>query len=87
MKIKNGFTVHSIGSEHIVVPVGELATEISAVIRLNGSGKLLWDNMQEEFSVESLTAVLLERYEVDEATAKATVEAFLQSLKNGNILE
>lgn len=87
MKIKNGFTAHSIGSEHIVVPVGELASEISAVIRLNSSGKLLWDNMQEDFSIDSLTAVLLEHYEVDEATAKSTVEAFLQTLKDGNILE
>ncbi len=87
MKLKSGFVVHAIGNEHIVVPVGENTVNFKGIIKLNSSGKLLWDRMQQEFTLDDLVNTLLENYEIDEATAAKHAEAFLQNLINNSIVE
>lgn len=38
MKIKDGFIVNKVGSQHVVVPVGEASMERHCMIRLNDHG-------------------------------------------------
>ena len=55
MKIKKGFILKSVSDKFIVVPVGEEAVNFNGLMTLNKSGKLLFEALQQESTIESLT--------------------------------
>ena len=87
MKIKSGFVLHTVGGEHVVVPVGKRTKDFSGMIRLNDTGAFLWQHMEGSFTPESLTASLLAQYDVPEETAAATVARFIENMRRANLLE
>lgn len=86
MKIKNGFIMRSINNVNVVVPVGESAG-FSAMITLNGSGAFLWKLLETDTTTENLVAQLLQKYDIDESTAKKDVAAFVEKARSAGILE
>ncbi len=86
MRIVPGFVVREVAGETIAIPTGDAARELSGLIALNGCGKFLFELLQENVSEESLVEALLQRYEIDIATAKSDVAEFLESLRNGKVL-
>lgn len=87
MKIKDGFIVNKVGSQHVVVPVGEASMERRCMIRLNGTGAFLWEQLGAETTEDALVQALLAEYAVDEDTARADVAAFLGKLRDADLLE
>lgn len=83
MKIKDGFIVNKVGSQHVVVPVGEASMERHCMIRLNDTGAFLW----EQLGADVLVRALLAEYAVDEDTARADVAVFLGELRDADLLE
>ena len=45
MKIKDGFILNKVGSQYVVVPVGEASMERHCMIRLNDTGAFLWEQL------------------------------------------
>lgn len=87
MKIKKGFIVRKIGGQNVAVAVGEASKAFNGMIKLNETGKFLWDLLAKGAELEELIAKVLEEYEVDEATARADVEKFVGNLKEVGALE
>lgn len=81
MRIKEGLVLRSIAGTNIVVPLGVASVDFHGMITLNESGAFLWRELERGGSMESLTAALLREYEVDEATARASVEEYVQKLE------
>ncbi|MDD4698910.1 MAG: PqqD family protein [Oscillospiraceae bacterium] len=87
MKIVDGFILKSIVDTNIVVPVGSNSVSFNAIISLNDSGAFLWKQLENEQSEESLLAAMLAEYDVDEATAKADIREFLNSMRQADLLK
>ena len=87
MKIKDGFIVNKVGSQHVVVPVGEASMERHCMIRLNGTGTFLWEQLGANTTEDALVETLLAEYAVDEDTARADVTTFLEKLRDADLLE
>ena len=87
MKVKKGFVVREIGGKSVAVATGELSRRFHGMITLNGSGKFLFEALQTETDVESLTEKLMAEYDVDETTAQNSVLAFVDVLRAQEILE
>ena len=87
MRIVPGFVVRQIAGETIAIPAGPAARELSGLVALNGSGKFLFDLLQTEQTEASLVQALLDRYEIDAATAKADVAEFLEILRSNGVLK
>ncbi|HBY65435.1 MAG TPA: PqqD family protein [Acholeplasmataceae bacterium] len=87
MKIKKGFILKSVSDKFIVVPVGEEAVNFNGLMTLNKSGKLLFEALQQESTIESLTELVMEKYEIDQRTAELDVESFVKKLKDKQIIE
>ena len=84
MKIKKGFVLRVVGGESVVVPVGEMSKTFHGMINLNETGAFMWKFFSEEHTLEEGVAALLAEYEVDEETARADVENFMNAvMKNG----
>ena len=83
MKIKEGYIIKKVGPGYVVVTVGQASKEFNGMIRLNPAGAFLWQSIREGAdSREKLIRLMLERYEdLDEATAKADLDEFLDSVQ------
>ena len=86
MNVKREFVLREIAGEYILVPVGSSALELNGLIMLNDVGRRIWELFPSCASVEDLIPALLNEYEVDEATLRADVEAFMDKLRNLDII-
>lgn len=85
MKLKDGFLLRQVAGQTVVLPVsGDL--DLNMMITLNDTGAFLWERLQSEIDEVALVAALLEEYEVDEATAKNSVAAFVKKLNDNGFL-
>ena len=83
MKIKEGFLLQDVAGNTVVLPTeGDLDT----MITLNGTGKFLWERLEQETSREALIDALLAAYEGDAETAALCVDNFVAELKKNDFL-
>ena len=87
MKIKEGFLVHEVAGNYVVIKIGQEAVNFNGLITLSESAKLLWDLLKDDAEVKDLVNKLLEEYDIDEETATNDTLEFIESLKKNNILE
>ena len=65
MKIKEGFILRTICGEHVVVGEGLAQVNFNKMLSLNASAAYLWNEVTgKEFTVEDLTNLLTEKYDV-----------------------
>ena len=81
MKGNKDFLLREVADSLVLVPVGDAARRFPGMIRLNETGRLLWELLQQEQTPESLTEALLSRFEVSREQAAADVNAFLERLR------
>ena len=87
MKIKEGFLVHEVAGNYVVIKIGQEAVNFNGLITLSESAKMLWDLLKDGAEVKDLVNKLLEEYDIDEETATNDTLEFIESLKKNNILE
>lgn len=85
MKLKEGFILREVAGEHVVLCVGG-EVNLNGMISLNDTGCTLWKRLEQEAQLSDLTAALLAEYEVDEQTAQAAAERFVEKLKELDLL-
>lgn len=85
MKIKEGYLLHQISGQTVVLPSGG-DLDLNVMITLNDTGAFLWERMQSETDEAALVAALLGEYDVDEATAARCVAAFVNKLRDNDFL-
>lgn len=87
MKIKRGFIMRKVGDEHIALAVDSKKTNFNGMIKLNASAALLWEFFQKEHTLQDAISFLMDRYEIDEETARTSAEAFIATLKENGFAE
>lgn len=87
MKIKKGFLLRTVGEQNIVFAAGKAAKEFNGIIRLNETGRFLWELLQSESTEEDLTEALTREYEVGDEDARRDVSAFLAELSGAGLLD
>lgn len=88
MKAKPGFNLRVVCGENIIVAEGEENIDFSNIISMNESSAYLWQNIQgKEFTHEDLVDLLIQEYEVDEATAMKDVKALTELWLQAGIIE
>lgn len=87
MKISKEFAMREIAGNYIVIPVGEKSMDFNAMITLNETGAFLWKQLEEEKNEQELLNLMLEEYEIDDKTAEADLEKFVEKLDAAGILE
>ena len=76
MKIIEGFVLRPLGEEYIVIGEGIAQINFNKMISLNSTAAFLWENIEgKDFTVEDLTKLLTDNYEVEEERAAADAAA------------
>lgn len=87
MKIKKGFVVREIAGQNIVIALGEATKTFNGMIKLNETGRIIWDMLTEGSERADIVKRICDEYEADTATVEADVDAFINTLQGANILE
>lgn len=86
MKLKKGFVLREVVGETVVLPSGN-ELNLNMMITLNGTGRFLWEMLEKGAEIGEMTDALLAEYDVDEATARASVERFVAKVRDNGFLE
>lgn len=86
MKIKKELIKREIAGDTILVPVGKTVYDSNGLFVLNELGGFLWDRLADAENEEALLAAVLAEYEVTEAVAQKDLHAFLDKLRELEIL-
>jgi len=88
MKTKKGFKLRTVCGENIIVAEGIENVDFSRIISMNETSAYLWKNIQGiDFDENTLAGLLLEEYEVDEATARSDAKALVEKWFEAGIIE
>lgn len=88
MKRNPNFLLRRVADSVVVVPVGAATAAFPGMITLNNTGAYLWELLEQEQTVETLTVAMTDRYDVEQDLARKDVEAFVGRLiPTGAILE
>ena len=80
MKRNTNFILREIAGENILVATGEVAQIFNGMITLNEVASFIWKNIDECKTVDKLIASILEKFDIDEETAKRDVQNFTTEL-------
>ena len=87
MRIIEGFRLRKLGKEHIVVGEGLAQVNFNKMVSLNETAAYLWESVEDrDFTVADLTALLLDRYEVEEDVAARDAAALAQAWVEAGIV-
>lgn len=85
MKTNKDYILRTIAGESILIPTGSAATAFNGMINLSEVGAFIWRNLDSCADLEELTARIVAEYDVDEATARADAQRFVDALVESNM--
>lgn len=81
MTIDHQYQISKIAGESVIFTHDSHGTNMTQVISLNETSEWLWNTLyDQEFTVESVIALLLDRFEVDRETAQKDAESWIHTL-------
>ncbi len=86
MEIRKQLVKRNIAGDVILVPIGDTSLELQGLVILNETGELLWDHLPQAADASDLAAAMRAEYDVDEATALRDAQAFLEQLRQLDII-
>ena len=88
MKISPNYKLREIAGETIVVNQGVTEANLTRIISLNASAKLMWEKLVgKEFTLDEAVAVLTDTYRIDKEQAVKDAAVWVEALKKCNVLE
>ena len=87
IKTKPGFLLREIGQTYIVVPVGAEAQKFNGIIKLNKTGKFLWETVSQGIEFEDLIDAILSEYDIDDEVARKDAQSFVEKASAANLIE
>ena len=86
MKINGTYVLRKVAGDNIIIPVGETALKYNGMLTVTETGADIWEAMVKESSIEEITQMILEKYEVEKETAEKDVREFLEGLEKAGFI-
>ncbi|MBQ7850789.1 MAG: PqqD family protein [Clostridia bacterium] len=80
IRVNEGYKLKQIIDEYVIVATGDKAVKFSAVLVLNEVGAIVFKLLQEGKTETEIEQALMAEFSIDEATASADVERFINKL-------
>ncbi len=87
MRASTGFILRNLAGEYVVIPAGDNIGAFGGAILMNELSAFVWEQLKVSVSRDELLARILDRYEVEEKTAAADLDALLAEMKRMGIIE
>lgn len=88
MKINSNYKLRSVAGETIVVNQGTTGVDMTRIISLNASAKLLYEELQgKDFAVEDAARILEKTYGIGHEQAMMDAAKWVESLRGCKVIE
>ena len=87
MKLNENFVLREIAGNSVILPLGSASVDLNGMLKLNSSGVLLWNALENGCDLDGLADALMSEYEIDRDTAKNDAQAFIEKLKKFGCIE
>lgn len=88
MKINPNYKLRSIAGETIVVNQGTTGVDMTRIISLNASAKLLYETLAgKEFTLEDAASVLVSTYGISQEQALKDAQVWVEALQKCKVIE
>lgn len=87
MNIKMKFVPRNAFDEYYLVPIDESAAKFNGLIQINEVSSYIFEVLPECETEEDIVDKVLEMYEVDRETAQKDISAFLNILRENEIID
>lgn len=88
MKIKSDYRLREIAGETIIVNQGTASINMTKIISLNATARMLYETLAEkEFSLEDAAQVLISTYGISNELAQKDADNWINDLKNCGVIE
>lgn len=87
MKLNENYILKTVAGMPVVVPVGDAVNNIHGMITLNGPAEIIWKALEAGKQYDEIIAEIKSEYDAPEDVIKKDLDAFLEKLRNHNILE
>lgn len=86
MEIKKELVTRQIAGDTFLVPLGKTVYDANGLFFLTEVGAFIWERLPQAETEDDILAAVLNEYEVDEATARQDIQAFLEKLRSMEII-
>ncbi len=80
MILNKNFALRNIANTWVVLPLAEKTVDFNGMLKLNDTGVLLWNALEQGADRDALVKALTDEYDVSSETALADVDEFLNTL-------
>ena len=88
MKINSNYKIREVAGETIVVNQGTAGMDMTRIISLNASAKLLYESLSEKvFTLEDAVAVLVSTYGISQEQALKDAQVWVEALQKCKVIE
>lgn len=77
MRIKKGFVLREVAGQNMVIATGEASKDFHGMIKLNNTGKEIWQGLQEGLSEIEIAKGLQDKYQVEAEKAEQDTKEFI----------
>lgn len=88
MKLKEGLIITQCGDEYIAVAAGEAGKAFSGMIKMNKTAGFIANQLSlGETDLQGIVNAMLEKYDVDESTARESAEKVISIFEKQGLIE
>ncbi len=86
MKLKKGIMIHETPDGLVAVATGDAAKGFNGMLRLSETAAFIVRALQSETTAEAVAGLIVEKYDVDVATATADVNRLVAQLSDAGLM-
>lgn len=86
MLIKKELLKREVAGECFLIPLGKTVYDYNGMFIMTELAAFIWDLLPQAQNEEEILQAILDEYEVDEAVARADLQAFLDKLRSMDVI-
>ena len=87
MRLIDEIVLTEVAGDYVAVPVGEASQTLKGVVRLNKTGKDIWDGLAAGLGSQQIADALLQKYDgIDNKSALGYVEGVIEKLRGAGLV-
>lgn len=80
VEAKKNFVARAVNNELILVPLKNQVADMTQLFTLNELGHFIWNHLDEQSSIDSITQKITEEYDINQDAAREDLVDFLNEL-------
>lgn len=86
MKLFCDFELMDMGDEYVAVPIGDKASQVRGVVKLNKSGVEIFNLLKKETTEDDIINTIANKYDNDRTTISKYVHALIETLRKDGLI-